>query len=183
MARRWVRSLWFASLLVLAGCPASPGPSDDPVLAQDDLRKPEFVTRWLSEHRNAVDRKKRGEEFLALALRAQQSNNWSAASKNFAESMIRYPGPEALAGYAHANLRMFGQKRHRDGTTREHMAEDVAYALAYYEAALAANLVLHRLEVEAQAKLRRDVECLAEFKRAGEPAGECGPVERYLAGD
>lgn len=183
MARRWVRSLWFASLLVLAGCPASPGPSDDPVLAQDDLRNPEFVTRWLSEHRNAVDRKKRAEEFLALALRAQQSSNWSAASKNFAESMIRYPGPEALAGYAHANLRMFGQKRHRDGTIREYMSEDVAYALTYYESALAADAVVRSLPAEAGAHLAKTTECLKQVESSRMLAATCPMLERYLAGE
>jgi hypothetical protein len=183
MARPWVRSLWFASLLALAGCPASPGPSDDPVLAQDDLRNPEFVTRWLSEHRNAVDRKKRGEEFLALALRAQQNNNWSAASKNFAESMIRYPGPEALAGYAHANLRMFGQKRHRDGTTQEFAVTDVAHALAYYEAAFAADSVVRSLVADARSDVASSMECLKRFALLGTPLEGCLLLTRYLAGE
>lgn len=180
MARLLALSLWFASVFVLPGCNAQESTKATKLLTESEAGNAEFVSRWLTQHRAA--NQKEAQRFLQQGEREKQRGNWSGATKAFGESMIRYPSPQALAGYAEAELRMLGAVRARDKNMNEHVAVDVKHALAFYEAALSANTVLGTLPAQEVEQLRKNVDCLKANLAAANKQPGCAPLERYMAG-
>ena len=180
MARLLALSLWFASVFALPGCNAQESAQAGKYLTESEAGNAEFVSRWLAKHR-AADQKD-AQQFMQQALREKQRSNWSAATKAFGESMIRYPSPQALAGYAEAELRMLGAVRARDKNVNEHMAADMKHALAFYESALSANAVLRTLPAQESEQLQKSVDCLKAYLASASKQAGCVPLEIYLAG-
>jgi hypothetical protein len=175
-------SLWLAGALALfVGCNAQEqNPPPAKLLTEAEAGNAEFVAQWLKQHGATADQKE-ARQFLEQAQQAKQRKNWSAATKAFGESMIRYPNAQALAGYAEAELRMLGEVRARDKSTSQHMAEDMKHALAFYEAALAANAVQQALPAPEMEQLRKSVACLAGYVASTNRPLDCSPIELYSA--
>lgn len=179
MARLLALSLWFASALALfAGCNAQEQTPPRTKLTEAEAGNAEFVAQWLKQHGATADQKE-ARQFLDQAQQAKQRKNWSAATKAFGESMIRYPSAQALAGYAEAELRMLGEVRARDKNASQHMAEDMKHALAFYESALAANAVQQALPAPEKEQLQKSVVCLKGYVASANRPLDCPPIEFY----
>lgn len=177
MARRWALSLWFASALALSGCDARQ-PQETRLLTEQEARDAQFVAQWLQK--NGTEDRKEAQQFFQQALLEKQRQNWSAAAKAFGESMIRYPSPQALAGYADADLQMLASVRARDRNAQEHAKADTAHALEFYRAALSADAVLKTLPVQEKDRILRNADCLAAYAASGTSVADCQPLEDYF---
>ncbi len=171
--------LWFASLLSFA---APPVPKEFPrLISEQEARNPEFVSQWLTIAGSKADQGE-ARRFFSLGLRAKESQNWSAASKAFGESMRRYPSPHALFEYAESDLKMLGQVRSRDGFPSKLVREDMAYALGLYEASLAANKVTGTLLPAEAKRIEQYVYCMKNYLNSLQPQSNCQPLEYFSIG-
>lgn len=109
------------------------------------------------------------------------AKNSSAAAKAFLESMIRYPSPQALAGYAAAESRMFGEIRARNKNVDQYIASDMARALDYYQSAIAADAVLKVMPEHEIEQIKKNVACLVIYLRSKKVQKNCQPLEIYTA--
>jgi len=174
MRRLWALSPWFVS--VLAGAAASaPAPA---LLSDSELRDPGFVMRWLDREGSRADRQAAA-RFYAHGLKDKEAGNWSAATKAFGESAVRYPAPEVLLEYVDAELRMLAPVRARQPLRVDRQRADMAHALGLYEAALAANGVTSTLSAAQAGRAEQHVACMRDYL-ASRPPGDCAPI-RYFA--
>ena len=168
--------LWFASALASAMSPPS---KDSPwLLSEQEVRNPAFVTQWLTGLGAGADRKE-ADWFYSLGMKKKQANNWSAAAKAFGESMRRYPGPRTLYEYAHAELKMLGKVRARQGFPRAAVRQDMEHALGFYEASLAANSVTSTLSLEEARRVEAYAACLRHHLQASRPPVACPPATYF----
>lgn len=171
-------SLWFASAFASA---ASLLPKESPPLIKEQqARDPQFVVQWLSSMGPKTDQKD-AKWFFSAGVKEKEAKNWSAASKAFGESMIRYPSPQALLEYADADLKMLGQVRARDGFPSKFVRGDMEHALGFYEAAVAANGVTKTLSIQDTKRLEQNVACLRTYLQSSQPQSDCQPTT-YFSG-
>ena len=164
-------SWWFASAVACAAV------SPPALLSDQELRDPAFVAGWLAREGSTADRKAAA-RFHAHGLKDKEAANWSAATKAFGESAVRYPAPEVLLDYVDAKLRMLGPVRARRGPRIDEVRADMADALGLYEAALAANGVTATLSAAQARRAAQHVACMKEYLATRAP-GDCAPV-RYF---
>lgn len=169
--------LWFASSLLGPYVFAKEEATEKQFLTNEQLRDAEFVATWLKTKATNVN-KKEAARFLETAMAAKNS---SAAAKGFLESMIRYPSPQALAGYAAAESRMFGEIRKRNKNVDQHIISDMGRALDYYKSAIAANAVLKIMPEHEIEQVRKNVACLTIYLQAKTPQKNCQPLQNYAA--
>lgn len=178
MGKRLVLLLWFASIL-WSGCAMAQEKTAVPnYLTEEEAGTPQFVSTWLKEKGATADRKE-ADWYFELGVREKQKKNWSAATKAFGESMIRYPSPQALAEYAVAELRMMGEVRSRQKSIDSNKLSDLAHALGYYKSALSADSVLNTLPKDDNEQIRLNVECLDAYVQSGKVQGNCPALEAY----
>ncbi len=178
MERRLVLLLWFVSFL-WSGCALAENKSTAaPFLTEEEVANPQFVTDWLKKNGQTTHRKD-ADWFFDVGLRDKQNKNWSAATKAFGESMIRYPSPQALAEYAEAELRMLGEIRARQKNFDANKLSDLSHALNFFKSALAADSVLNAMPKEDNERVRSNVECLDAYIRSGKAQGPCAALEAY----
>jgi hypothetical protein len=178
MGKRLALSLWFVSILWL-GCALAEEKSDPKkYLTEEDVRNREFVSNWLRTKGASVDQTE-SKWYFEQGMRENQKKNWSAATKAFGESMIRYPTPHALAEYADAELRMLGESRARENSMDQHKLEDMKDALDFYKSALAADAVLNTMSKQDRERVRQSADCLDAYIRSGKARSNCQPLEVY----
>jgi hypothetical protein len=171
--------LWFAS--ALASAAASPPKEHQQLLNEQEVRNPQFVVQWLSSTGQKADQKD-AKWFFSLGLKKKESNNWSAASKAFGESMIRYPSPHALLEYANSDLKMLGQVRARQGFPSKLVREDMEHALGFYEASLAGNGVTKTLSPQESKQVEQYVSCLKSYLLSSQSKSDCQPTIYFSSG-
>jgi hypothetical protein len=169
--------LWFVSAFALATAPLQKEPQQ--LLQEQQVRDARFVVEWLNSMGPKTNQKE-AKWFFSFGLKEKEAKNWSAASKAFGESMIRYPSPQALLEYADADLRMLGPIRAREGFPSELVRGDMEHALGFYEAAVAANGVTRTLSSRDAKRLEQNVSCLKGFLQSHQQQNGCPPA-RYFS--
>lgn len=185
MARLSARSLWFASLTLVAtsACAqaSAPAAAGAPQMTQEQAADPAYVVQWLKTHPHAYQQHKTTQLLFEQGRKSEKSRNWSSAMLGYGESMIRYPSPQALAAYARTELLMLGQVRARNGDMATKAKGDVANSLRYYETALAANEVIITLGPDEESTVKRQAQCLRDFVAATQAVSDCEPMKSYLS--
>ncbi|AVS72453.1 hypothetical protein C8247_06915 [Paracidovorax avenae] len=125
---------------------------------------------------------KEAEQLRKQGEHAMKRRNWSAAVKLFGESMVRYPAPEALAGYADADIHMLAQIHAREPRAVHAIREDVRHAVRFYESSLAADSVLQSLSQKERSRIESNAACLRAFIRTGDRSASCEPLQWYASG-
>ncbi|MFD1838844.1 hypothetical protein [Paracidovorax cattleyae] len=179
-ARRWARSLWCAGLCCAAACAAA---SVEPyrMLTEQEAADARTVVQHLRLSPDAASMKA-AEQLRRQGERQMQRQNWPAAFKLFGKSMVRYPAPEALAGYADAEIRMLAQMHARQPRADAAVRADVRHAVRFYESSLAADSVLGSLPHDERARIERNAGCLRAFIRTGDRSAPCEPLQWYASG-
>jgi hypothetical protein len=179
MRRLLALCLWFASAFASAASLAPKEPLQ--LLKEQQARDPQFVVQWLNSVGAKTDQKD-AKWFFSVGLKEKAARNWSAASKAFGESMIRYPSPQALLEYAEADLRMLGQVRAREGFPSQLVRGDMEHALGFYEAAVAANGVTKTLSPQDAKRLEHNASCLRRHLQSPQPQTDCEPATYFSSG-
>lgn len=151
MPKQLVRSLWFASALLLP-CACAFG-DDPPVLGQSDLKKPAAVSQWLKEN-GAIADKARAKAMFGAGVKAKEQKRFGPAAKAFGESAIYYPTPEAIREFADAELLTLGGIRERNKDRKWQKKSYLSSALSLYQSALAADSVLRTLSAEEKRRVQ-----------------------------
>lgn len=176
MQRLLVVFLWFASAFASAASLLPKEPQQ--LLKEQQARDPQFVVQWLNGMGLKTDQKD-AKWFFSVGVKEKEAKNWSAASKAFGESMIRYPSPQALLEYADADLKMLGQVRAREGFPSKLVRGDMEHALGFYEAAVAANGVTKNLSPQDAKRLEQSVSCLRSHLQSSQPQNDCQPMTYF----
>ncbi len=179
-ARRWARSLWCAGLCCAAACAAA---SVEPyrMLTEREAGDARTVVQYLRQSPDAGSMKaarglqQKGEQQM-------QRGNWPAAFRLFGKSMVRYPAPGALAGYADAEIRMLAQMHARRPRADAAVRADLRHAVRFYESSLAADTVLGSLPHEERSRIERNAGCLRAFIRTGNRSAPCEPLQWFASG-
>jgi hypothetical protein len=175
--KRLALFLWFASALAFAAPPLDL--SQLPEI--DALRNPQFVVQWL----NGAGQKARQEDakrFFSFGLKAKDAERWSAASKAFGESMIRYPAPHTLLEYNYSHLRMLGEIHARKTFSTNEDRRYTGNALKLYEGSLAANGVTKTLSPQEIQDIEQYISCLKTYLRTSRPQTDCPPTVYFADG-
>lgn len=181
MAERLVVLRFFASTLLLCNAAVASTPPTGAlgiVMKQEDARRPEVVVAWLRANAAKADRRMANSLF-EMGLRTNKQKNWSASTKDFGESMIRFPGPRALAEYARARHRMLGSVRARERASNDVVAKDMRHFLDVYETSLAADDVVQELEPHDKEQILSDVTCVKAHLQTGRAQPECRPLQYF----
>ncbi len=178
MEKRWVLLLWCLGVLWF-GCALAQEKTTAPGFSTvEQAGDPSFVADWLKQNGTVVDRTE-ANRFFEVGMREKQKKNWSAATKAFGESMIRYPSPQALAEYAEAELQMLGEIRSRDKSYEQNKLPDLAHALNYIRSALAADSALETMPKAERGKTQLNADCLSVYIQSGKHQGICPLLEAY----
>ncbi len=181
MQKRLALSLWFASSIILLSGSSGASTTAQERWDQRALAKPEAVSAWLRENTKTADRLT-AQRSLEFGIKAQKQGRWPVASKAFGDSALFFPTPEALIGCADNQLRDLSGVRAREKDTSK-TKDDLAWALAMYRSALAAEAQLKLLSAPALAQLKADEVCLDAYLKATNPSGAqgaaCRPVKLY----
>ncbi len=170
--------LWLNCILWFECASAQDKSAAPGFLTVEQAGNPQFVVDWLKQRGTAVDWTEAG-RFFEVGMGEKQKRNWSAATKGFGESMIRYPSPQALAEYAEAELRMLGETRSRDKSYEQNKLPDLANALNYIRSALAADAVLGTMPKADRDKAQLNANCLPAYIQSGRSQGICPLLEAY----
>ena len=173
-------SLWLSSSLLLLAHGALAQTSADSAryLTDDELKNPEFVVNWLKTKSAGADRKM-ADWYFKNGMKDMQRKYCSGASKNFAESMIRYPSPQTLIASADATICMLGAIRARTKSVEQHKQSDLKSVDGFYRSALAADDVLNTLSAAEKTQVRQNADCLSAFVKSGEVQKNCPPLQAY----
>ncbi|WP_245951451.1 hypothetical protein [Paracidovorax anthurii] len=158
---------------------AAAAPASSKLLTEEEAGDPRLVVQQLQQPGDETDKKLAG-QLLRQGQQQSQRRNWSAAVKLLGESMIRHPTPEALAGYADAEIRMLAQARAHERDLDERIQGDMRHAVRFYESSLAADSVLKTLGPQKRFQVERNVACLQAFLRTGDKGKPCEPLHWYL---
>ncbi|AVS91534.1 hypothetical protein C8246_06640 [Paracidovorax avenae] len=177
---RWARSLWCTGLCCAAACAVA---SVEPyrMLTEQEAGDARIVVQHLRQSPDAGSMKA-AQRLRRQGERQMQRGNWPAAFRLFGKSMVRYPAPEALAGYADAEIRMLAQMHARQPRADATMRADVRHAVRFYESSLAADTVLGSLPREERSRIERNAGCLRAFIRTGDRPASCEPLQWYASG-
>jgi hypothetical protein len=170
--------LWFAGTLWIGCAWAQDNYAASGFLTVAQTGDPQFVVDWLKRNGTVVDRTE-ADRYFEVGNRENQKKNWSATTKAFGESMIRYPSPQALVAYAEAELRMLGEIRSRDRSFDQNKLPDLSEALHYTRSAMAADGVLGAMSKAEQSKAQLNADCLAAYIQSGKIQGICPLLEAY----
>jgi hypothetical protein len=178
MEKRRVLLLWCVSVLWF-GCASAQEKTVAPTnLTVEQAGDPRSVADWLKQNGTAVDRAE-ADRFFEVGMHENQKKNWSAATKAFGESMIRYPSPQALVAYAEAELRMLGEIRSRDRSFDQNKLPDLSQALHYTRSAMAADAVLGTMPKAERRNAQLNADCLAAYIQSGQHQSICPLLEAY----
>ncbi len=177
MAKLLALLLLFANTALSPCAFANGGAIKTPYLTDEQLRNAEFVSTWLKTKATTTAQKD-ARPFLEAAMRAKNS---SAAAKAFLESIIRYPHPQALVGYAVAETRMLGEIRARNNNVDQYIGSDMLRTLDYYKSAIAADAVLQVMPKNEMEQVQKNAACLTTYLRLKHRQKNCLPLQNYLA--
>jgi hypothetical protein len=180
MKKRLVLFLWFASASAIATSIAPWAPPQ--FIKEQELKNPDFIVNWLTNVGPTKADEEDAKNFFSLGLKAQKSENWSGASKIFAESMIRYPDSRTLFEYTYSHLRMLGEMRARKRFSVLGIRGDMEYALRFYETSLAANGVTKTLSPQEIQDIEQYISCLKTYLRTSRPQTGCPPTVYFADG-
>jgi hypothetical protein len=72
---------------------------------------------------------------------------------------------------------MLGEIRARDMHGGQHRSADLKRALSFYEAAVAADMVLNSLSTNEKEQVRKNVDCLKVYLRTRKAPPDCPPLQ------
>jgi hypothetical protein len=178
MGKLLALSLWFVSVLSLPCALAQENTNTNKYLTEEEVSNEKFVSSWLKT-RGATADQKESKWYFEQGVREKQKKNWSAATKAFGESMIRYPSPQALAEFAAAELRMLGKIRVRENSVNQYKVADMRRTLDFYKSSLAANAVLNTMSKRESERVRMNADCLLTYIHSGKMQRNCQPLQEY----
>lgn len=174
-----VKLLCLGSSLLLAHGALAQNPDESAnYLTHDELKNPEFIVSWLKTKSASADRKM-ADWYFKNGTKDMQRKYCSGASKNFAESMIRYPSPQTLIAYVDARMCMLGAIRARAKSIEQHKKSDLKSVDGFYRSALAADDVLNTLSEIEKKQVRKNGDCLAIFIQSQKILPDCQPLQAY----